>query len=152
MIPHFSLTALTHSRGSHISRRPGPSDARIASALSALRFDGRRAIRILDLGCGNGERILRAVASAHALGFVAIEARGADASPHNIRAARRSARTLPHPCIDLHFDVAEPIAALAAEHDGAVDLVILAEAHPRPCSPLGIALARVNLRTVLAAD
>jgi SAM-dependent methyltransferase len=131
--------------------RHGPSAARIEDALAELRFGGRRSIRMLDLGCGSGERLLRAAAHARALGFVAIEGRGVDLSALRIRLARRHARREADPSTGLVFDLADPIAALAAEHDGAADLVFLAQQRPYPASALAAALARVASGPVLAA-
>ena len=59
---------------------------------------------------------------------------------------RESDTDVPEPEIDVDEseDVAEPIAALASEHDGAADLIFLSEPMPYPCSPLGGALARLG--------
>lgn len=154
MRAHFPRTRLwTPAPRSDAAARSGygPSAERIASALAELRRSGRRAIRILDLGCGDGARLLRAAACARELGFVAIEGRGIDPSPSRIRHARTAAAFESHPSTTLCFEIAEPIEALAAEHDGAVDLVLLSEPRPYPVSPLAVALDRVALGPLLYA-
>lgn len=147
---HFSLARILHpSQVSGRAAPAGPSAERIAHALAELRVHGRRSIRILDLGCGDGERLRDAAEEARRLGFVAIEGRGIDASASNVRHARRV--TLDDAVTSLRYEIGEPIAALAAEHDAAADLVLLSEPMPYPCSPLGAALARVVTGEVLAA-
>lgn len=154
MTPHFSLTGLF--RSVHAADDPddpgqGPSHAQIASRLAEWRNRGHRSIRILDLDCGCGDRLLRAAARARELGFVSIEGRGVDPSPGHIRKARRRADNEAHPSTSLVFEIGESICALAAEHDGAADLVLLSESRPYPSSPLGAALDRVCAGDVLAA-
>jgi hypothetical protein len=63
--------------------------------------------------------------------------------------ARWQAGLATHLSTSLTFEIAEPIAALAAEHDGAADLILLSEPMPYPASPLAAALARIG-GTVLA--
>lgn len=154
MTPHFSLAGLFRpARAAEDSDEPGPgpSFTHIASQLAEWRGRGHRSIRILDLNCGNGARLLRAAARARELGFVAIEGRGVDPSPGQVRHARHRAESEAHPSTSLAFEIGEPIAALAAEHDGAADLVLLSEPRPYPCSPLGAALDRVCAGFVLSA-
>jgi SAM-dependent methyltransferase len=154
MTPHFGLTSLFRSaRTADDSDDPGqgPGTAQIAARLAEWRHRGHRSIRILDLACGNGDRLLRAAARARELGFVSIEGRGVDPSPGCIRHARHHAEAEAHPSTSLVFEIGEPITALAAEHDGAADLILLSEARPYPCSPLGAALDRVNAGFVLSA-
>jgi hypothetical protein len=149
--PHFSLTGLFRSVPAEDPDDPrqGPSHAQIAAHLAEWRHLGHRTIRILDLECGCGDRLLRAAARARALGFVSIEGRGVDPSPGPIRKARRRAESEAHPSTSLVFEMSEPICALAAEHDRAADLVLLSEPRPYPSSPLGAALERVCAGTVL---
>ena len=152
MTPHFSLTGLLRSvlvEDDADDPGQGPSHAQIASRLAEWRHRGHRSIRMLDLECGCGDRLLRAAAKARELGFVSIEGRGVDRSPHNVRRARRRAESEVHPSTSLVFEIGEPIAALAAEHDGAADLILLSEARPYPSSPLGAALDRVCAGFVL---
>ncbi|MDF7775911.1 SAM-dependent methyltransferase [Sphingomonas sp. AOB5] len=149
-ITHFWKSA--RRAGTAEAPRHGPSDARIASALRQLRDEGHRAVRILDLDCGNGERLMRAAALARELGFVAIEGRGASLSVRCIRHARREAASQAHPSTGLQFEIADPMALLASEHDGAADLVLLSDAMPYPASPLGVALARVCIGPLLGAE
>jgi SAM-dependent methyltransferase len=150
---HFPLLALFHAPAdSHpVHPRHGPSRRSVESALTEFRRAGHRAVRILDLGCGAGERLLHAATFARNLGFVSIEARGTDLSALRIRQARAHARDQAHPGTDIRFDMAEPIAALAAEHDGAADLVLLAQSLPYPASPLAQALDRVAAGPILTA-
>ncbi|MET0310291.1 MAG: methyltransferase domain-containing protein [Sphingomonas sp.] len=154
MTPHFSLAGLFRSaHAAEDSDDPGqrPSHAQIASRLAEWRARGHRSVRILDLGCGRGDHLLRAVARARELGFVSIEGRGIDPSPGHVRQARHRAESETHPSTSLTFEIGEPIGALAAEHDGAADLILLSEPRPYPCSPLGAALDRVCAGFVLSA-
>jgi hypothetical protein len=84
-----------------------------------------------------------------ALGFVSIEGRGSSLSTTGIRHARRRAGEESHPSTGLGFEIAEPIALLASEHDAAADLVFLTEPRPYPASPLAVALERVCIGEVL---
>ncbi|MDG2533821.1 hypothetical protein P6144_09200 [Sphingomonas sp. HITSZ_GF] len=143
----FSLGGLLRRAG--LSTEPegprhGPCDARIAKALAELRNHGHRSVRILDLDCADGGRLLRTTAKARELGFVAIEGRGVSLWTAGIRHARWQAERDAHPSTSLTFDIAEPIAALAAEHDGAADLILLSEPMPYPASPLAAALTRLG--------
>lgn len=147
----FSLGGLLRRAG--LSTEPGgsrhgPCDARIARALAEFRNHGHRSVRMLDLDCADGGRLLRAAAKARELGFVSIEGRGVSLWTAGIRHARWQAEIDAHPSTDLHFEIAEPIAALASEHDGAADLIFLSEPTPYPCSPLGGALARLGGRVL----
>lgn len=154
MLRSATLSSLLRSARSHAEAGPparGPSEARIAAALRRFHDAGHRAIRILDLECGNGERLLHAAAQARALGFVAIEGRGASLFAADIRHARRHAAQQRHPSTDLQFGIGEPIGLLASEHDGAADLVLLSDAKPYPASPLGFALERVCVGEILGA-
>ena len=99
-------------------------------------------------GRGLGGRLLRAAEAARALGFVAIEGRGVSLWTAGIRHARWQGELAAHPSTSLAFEIAEPIAALASEHDGAADLIFLSEPMPYPCSPLGAALARLGGRVL----
>jgi len=155
MTPHFSLTGLfrsAHAADDSDDPGQGPSHAQIASRLAEWRLKGHRSIRILDLACGRGDRLIRAAARARELGFLSIEGRGVDPSPGNVRHARHRAESEAHPSTSLVFEIGEPITALAAEHDGDADMVLLSEARPYPCSPLGAALGRVCAGFVLSAS
>lgn len=127
----------------------GPSPMRIGSALRRLRNGGHHAVRILDLECGSGERLIDAARQAQSLGFLAIEGCGASLSMHQIHRARYAAGLQPHASTALDFEISEPIGILASEQDGAADLVLLSSAPPYPASPLAMALARVCLGEVL---
>lgn len=155
MLRSITLTSLLRSARGHAEAAPparGPGEARIAAALRRFHDAGHRAIRILDLECGNGERLLHAAAQARALGFVSVEGRGASLSAANVRHARHHAGQQRHPSTDLQFAIGEPIGLLASEHDGAADLVLLGDARPYPASPLGVALERVCIGEILGAE
>lgn len=145
----FSITGLLRRSTEPGGSRHGPCDARIARALLAFRNQGHRAVRLLDLDCADGGRLLRAAEKARELGFVAIEGRGVSLWTAGIRHARWQAGLAAHPSTSLVFQIAEPVAALASEHDGAADFILLSEPMPYPASPLGAALARLG-GTVLA--
>jgi hypothetical protein len=146
---NFSLGSLLRRATEPGGSRHGPCDARIARALAEFRNHGHRAVRLLDLDCADGGRLLRAAARARELGFVAIEGHGVSLWTAGIRHAGWQAGLATHLSTSLTFEIAEPIAALAAEHDGAADLILLSEPMPYPASPLAAALARIG-GTVLA--
>lgn len=87
----------------------------IDAALTRLRDQKRRAVRIFDADCGAGTLLLRALAHARTLGFTAIEGRGIGASPALIGRARAAAARLADPAIGVAFDVADPADALRDE-------------------------------------
>jgi len=66
--------------------------ARLDAMLVRLWTEGRRAIRILDAGCGPGTWLLRLAVRARDLGFTAIEGRGVDCAPAMIGLARSRRR------------------------------------------------------------
>ncbi|MGK6320604.1 class I SAM-dependent methyltransferase [Sphingomonas sp. DT-204] len=128
---------------------------RIDAALVRLRTQRRHAIRILDLGCGPGTWLLRAVHRARELGFTAIEGRGIDPSPEMIALAHGAARTLGDPAIGIEFAVADLEAALAEEDDASCDLVLclygVLNHLPVPAhASAAAAMARVARETVIA--
>lgn len=145
---NFSLGGLLRRAAEPGGSRHGPCDARIARALAEFRNHGHRAVRMLDLDCADGGRLLQAAEKARELGFVAIEGRGVSLWTAGIRHARWQAELAAHPSTSLTFEIAEPIAALASEHDGAADLILLSEPMPYPASPLGAALARLGGRVL----
>lgn len=104
--------------------------ARIRRYLIALRRAGRRAILIVDVDCGDGRRLIDAAAEAHALGFVAIEARGFDISPEKVAAAAETADGRGDPAVRFSFAVLDERApfSLDDDEDGQADLM-LANAH-----------------------
>lgn len=107
------------------SRPTRTAAAVIDDVLAALWRQGRRAIRIVDLDCRSGRRLIDVAARARKRGFLAIEARGCDRSPLAIAAARRAGAAHSDPAIGWQFDVADPASAIAAECDGA-DLILAA--------------------------
>ncbi len=96
----------------------------IDDALIGLCKAGRHAIRILDVGCGDGAWLIAAALRAPMLGFVAIEARGFDTAPAMIERARSIAAGIADPRIGLSFDVANIGQALAEEDDHGADIVL----------------------------
>jgi len=101
----------------HISRQ-------IDDMLIGLRKAGRRAIRILDVGCGDGAWLVATVLRAPMLGFVAIEARGFDVAPALIDRARSIVAGIADPRIGISFEVADVGEALAQEDDHGADIVL----------------------------
>ena len=96
----------------------------IAAALTALRDDKRRTVRIVDADCGAGCLLLEATCHARALGFTAIEGRGIDASPALIGRARSAAARLRDPAIGLVFEAADILQALDEERYFPADIVL----------------------------
>lgn len=91
--------------------------ARIDAYLTSARRAGRRAILIVDNGCGDGRLLIRAAKRASALGFVAVEARGFDRSPEHVRQARSAARFCADPNIRLDFALREGSAPLPLDDE-----------------------------------
>jgi len=98
--------------------------ARLDAMLVRLWTEGRRAIRILDAGCGPGTWLLRLAVRARDLGFTAIEGRGVDCAPAMIGLARSRRRLALDPHIGLRFDVADLLDALDEEEEGSCDIVL----------------------------
>jgi hypothetical protein len=101
----------------------GALHARVDALFAALREQGRRAVRIVDLDCGTGRRIRRVARRARALGFVSVEARGCARGGREAAAATRAGAARPDPAVGFQFDATDPDAALLEERDDA-DLVI----------------------------
>jgi len=100
---------------------------RIERFLCALRNAGRRAILIVDDGCGNGRLLTRVAKRARRLGFVAIEAKGFDrSSDHVARATHAAALAGRDPAIGFSFCVREDGAPLPVE-DAEADLMLVAD-------------------------
>jgi SAM-dependent methyltransferase len=128
--------------------------SRIETSLAALHASGRRAIRILDIGCGPGTWTVRTARRAAELGFTAIECRGIDPSPGMIALARQAAAGLESATTGLSFEVADLHSALASEDDHGADLVLcLYGVFNHLAAPLRAsaaqALARVNGGTLI---
>jgi SAM-dependent methyltransferase len=96
----------------------------IDGELRRLKNTGAETIRILDLGCGPGTWLRRAVVRARELGFLAISARGADIAEGQVRRARNLSRDLAaSPGVTLRYDLAD-IRAPLREPDKSVDLCL----------------------------
>lgn len=130
------VTLPTPQRG-HRTSTPGAwtaaHDARwpqLAARLLSLKHACRRSVRIVDVDCGAGGLLLHAVAHARALGFLAIEGRGIDASPALIGRARVAAARLSDPAIGMTFEVGEMLAALREEQPFPADIVLWPSSAP----------------------
>ena len=97
---------------------------RLDAMLVRMWAEGRRAIRILDAGCGPGTWLLRLAVRARDLGFTAIEGRGVDLAPAMIEMARSRLRLALDPHIGLRFEVADLIDALDEEDEQSCDIVL----------------------------
>lgn len=99
--------------------------ARIERFLVALRDARRRSVFIVDNKCGDGRRLIGAARRARALGFVAIDAKGFDASEERIALARATALAGRDPAIGFGFFVRRDDEALpVGEHEA--DLMLAA--------------------------
>lgn len=98
--------------------------ARIDATLIDLRTHRRHAIRIVDLGCGAGDWLIRTAQRARALGFTAIEARGVDSDPVAVAVAARRAEEHRDPAIGLTFEVGRFGEVLEEERDTACDIIL----------------------------
>lgn len=97
---------------------------RLDAMLIRLWTEGRRAIRILDAGCGPGTWLLRMAVRARDLGFSAIDGRGIDVAPAMVDLARSRLRYAYDPHIGLRFDIGDMIEALGEEDEGSYDIVL----------------------------
>ncbi|WP_420138137.1 SAM-dependent methyltransferase [Sphingomonas sp.] len=121
------MPSVSTSRSSGNPQRGFSTDAvmsRIDHALLDMRANGRRAVRILDVGCADGGGLIETVLHAVMLGFVAIEGRGFDSAPGLVDRARATAIGIHDPRLELTFDVADILAALAEEEDHGADIVL----------------------------
>lgn len=98
----------------------------VENALLEMQATGRHAVRIVDIGCGSGAVLIRALACARSLGFVAIEGRGVDASSDDIMIARWATQNWADPAIGLAFEAGDIARALADEEEDAVDILLYA--------------------------
>lgn len=97
---------------------------RIDAALIDLRAQGLRTIRILDLGCGPGTWLIRALLRARSLGFDHAVGFGVDISAELIGLARDNAARIGSSGIEVAFAVRDLQQALAGEAPGSCDLVL----------------------------
>ena len=121
--------------------------AQIDDILIALRSKGRHAIRILDLGCGAGGWLFRAVLRARMLGFAAIEGRGIDDEPRALDRAQETAAHIHDPRIGLSFDLGETQGALAEEEDHGADIILIHQPDVDSAD-----LSRVSAGAVIAVE
>jgi SAM-dependent methyltransferase len=98
--------------------------ARLDAMLVRMWTEGRRAIRILDAGCGPGSWLLRLAVRARDLGFSAIDGIGVDVSPAMIDIARSRLRLALDPHIGLRFEVADMLDVMEIEDEHSFDIVI----------------------------
>ncbi|MGF7154297.1 SAM-dependent methyltransferase [Novosphingobium gossypii] len=96
----------------------------LVSHLRSLHEAGRRAIRIVDVNCGDGALLIHAVREARALGFLAVEGLGADSNGAAIKEARWRSHLLHDTGIGIEFEVAEPLVQLEVEAEFPVDIVL----------------------------
>ena len=100
---------------------------RINDHLVALQLKGRHALRVVEVGCGNGDWLLRTIVHARTLGFTAIEGHGIDASAESIATARRNAAALADPAIGVTFALGASThldETLALEVEAPADLIL----------------------------
>lgn len=111
----------------HTGQPSVPFDHRwkaLCSQLERLHAQGRRAVRIVDVNCGDGALLVAAAHYARRLGFVAIEGLGAERDPAQIDEARRLSRAFAHPTIGLTLELADPLPMLQAEAEFPADIVL----------------------------
>lgn len=96
----------------------------LKARLETMRSNGRRAVRIVDVNCGNGALLVRAASFARSLGFLAIEAVGVDGRTTYIEDARRRARTVVDLAIGLTFEVGHPLPRLEEEAQFPADIIL----------------------------
>jgi SAM-dependent methyltransferase len=96
---------------------------RIDAALLDLRQQGRRAVAIVELGCGDGTLLIGAARRAAMLGFLAVEGIGADLRHAALAAARTAARRVHDRRIGLSFRHLGAADVLPRLEDGA-DLIL----------------------------
>jgi SAM-dependent methyltransferase len=98
--------------------------ARIDAVLRDLHVHNRHAIRIIEVGCGDGKWLIRTAARARELGFTAIEGRGVDRDTLHIAAARCAAHDHPDPAIGLTFEVGTLGETLEEEGEQGCDILL----------------------------
>lgn len=110
------------------SSRYGFADHEIWQRIDAILVDtrarGRRAIRIIDAGCGPGTWLIRTVLRAQALGFDDIAAHGFDISRAMIDLAQQAAADLPAQGVRIDFDIRDIEDGVHMHHDAPADLVL----------------------------
>lgn len=122
---------------------PDPRWHSLVGRLKSLRKHKRRAVRIVDVNCGDGSLLIHAVKQARSLGFLSIEALGVDTDAGRIDEARHRSQLLHDTAIGLDFKVAEAFAQLQAEAEFPAD-IILYEASARAPKALRDAARRAG--------
>jgi hypothetical protein len=142
MLPSATL-ALTSCRDQPVLRR-------IEGVLIRMRRAQRRAVRIVDAGCGDGAWLVRAAQRAVSLGFVAVECRGFDADCAAINRARGLTDDMHDPRIGLTFHVAGVLDGLKEEESRSADILLCRLSAMRNLSPSAHERASAELSRVAA--
>lgn len=102
----------------------GDVRAKIDAVLRDLRLQGRHALRLVDLSCGTGGRLIATAKRARDLGFTAIEGRGVDRDPDAIERAWAAALVGRDPAIGLTFGVGSIARAVDEEREVGCDIIL----------------------------
>lgn len=142
---HYSLAPAQRSPWQLVSISVGASDRdgktkvadaprwrSLVSRLKALRRRGRRALRIVDVNCGDGLFLIQAAKQARALGFLSIEGVGIDPRAEYIDEARRHSLLSTDLAIGLEFHVGEAAAQLEVEAAFPADIILYEAERPVP--------------------
>lgn len=141
-VPPWPIVSITGAAAQHDAERD-PRWHSLVTRLKSLRRHKRRAVRIVDVNCGDGTLLIQAVRLARSLGFLAIEALGVDSDADHIDDARDRARMMKDTAVGLDFQVAEAFAQLQVEADFPAD-IILYDASARAPKALRDAAARAG--------
>lgn len=94
--------------------------------LQLLAARKRRAVRIVDINCGDGALLIHAAREARSLGFLSIECLGVDEDQRLVEEARDRAHFVTDTAIGLDFAVATPIDQLQREAEFPADIILYA--------------------------
>ena len=106
--------------------------ADIIDQLELLSERKRRAVRIVDINCGDGALLIHTAREARKLGFLSIECVGVDENHALIEDAQERAHFITDTAIGLDFAVAAPREQLKKEADFPADIILYAA---QPLSP-----------------